>query len=130
LLHGASAALVGNVLEITGSDAADQVDVVANRESGMIDVIVPGHAAQSFSADSVASVRILGQGGDDLITLDRELRVPMQVDGGDGVDTVLGWSGPDATYTSHGLQFASFTDRRRAARRFGLASAVGKRHSN
>jgi hypothetical protein len=111
LLHGASAALVGNVLEITGSDVADQVNVVANRDGGTIDVLVPGHAAQSFLADSVASVRILGRAGDDLITLDRALSVPMQIDGGDGVDSVLGWSGPDTTYTSHGLQFAAFAAR-------------------
>jgi hypothetical protein len=100
LLHGASAAMVGNVLEITGTDNADTVDLVANRDSGTIDLVVPGHSIQSFSADSIASVRILGLGGDDLVTLDRGLNLPTYIDGGEGIDTVLGWSGPDPLHSS------------------------------
>jgi uncharacterized delta-60 repeat protein len=87
---GLAASVVGGVLRVAGTDAADSI--VLRERNGRVEVVgLPG----TFDAALFSRVEILGQAGDDRIDLSNLLK-PATVDAGAGNDSVLGGSGDDS----------------------------------
>jgi hypothetical protein len=110
-MHGEMSVLSEGVLSITGDAMiGDSIKVVMSKDNETIDVI-GAHGLRSFDASEVHVLKIESLGGDDLIDLDRDLNMPTLIDGGDGQDTVLGWSAPDRIFSPDDRELIqSFTD--------------------
>lgn len=100
-LMAADIDLTGGVLEISGTDASEQIVIeyqapsnagsnlsatVTNLETGEVTL-------KAFSLDGVDSLRVAAGDGDDVVTNNTALS--MTADGGDGHDVLVGGSGDD-----------------------------------
>jgi hypothetical protein len=99
-MHGQTAVLADGTLAITGDHVAgDSIAIELTNDGQSLDVIGE-HGRQSFPASDVRALWIEGLGGNDLIKLDHNLKLPTYIHGGDGQDTVLGWNAPDRVFTA------------------------------
>jgi hypothetical protein len=93
-----SASLAGGILTVTGTDAADRIEVRQHGDTitvrGMT-IDVGGVSQKSVSAQDVTEVVVDGLGGNDRINL-RTLKVPTSVDGGAGNDLIVGGMADDS----------------------------------
>src|SRR5688572_28355375 len=87
-----SVSVKSGVLEVKGATAADIIRI--SRTGSSIRVTMGG-TTSTFSAGAVDSVRVRALGGNDSIRNSSNLRVPINIFGGDGNDTILGSPGSD-----------------------------------
>ncbi len=87
---GDSVQLVGSVLRIVLSDNDHAVMISRNRATQTIDVTVDG-TSHSYSVDQVTQVNVYGGAGDDTVTVDPMLGLPIYADGGGGFNSAVGW---------------------------------------
>lgn len=96
-----TATLVGDVLQVEGTEAADVIDI--RQDAGQLRVVgatvqVAGAAADSVNARSVRRIEVLGLGGNDRITLangSQPIKANSRLDGGAGDDVIFGGSRAD-----------------------------------
>jgi uncharacterized protein GlcG (DUF336 family) len=86
----ATTSLVGGLLTITGTAAADRITV---SEQGSQIVVVDGTQEIYRSANPTTNVLILGQGGNDKIRVSPTFTIPVQIEGGDGNDKIVAGNG-------------------------------------
>ena len=100
-----TATLVGDVLKIQGTNAADAIKLtLANGSYALADgtpIGTDSGSAASVSAARVRAVVVLGYGGDDVIDLSAA-RVPTRVVAGAGNDTVTGGRAGDVIFAGSG----------------------------
>jgi|GEM_PF-1928124 len=77
-------------LTIVGSDSADRIELKFEPQSDALIAIRNQEVIGSWSVHDWSAVRIFAQGDDDQIYIDPQLPVLVDIDGGDGNDTVYG----------------------------------------
>jgi Ca2+-binding RTX toxin-like protein len=101
--QGAEAGLVGNVLVVQGTAAADAIAVT--RIGRRIVVYHNGVSLGSFNANTVDSVSIAALGGNDVVTVAATIQVAATILGGAGDDFLMGGSGRDTLLGGAGRDF-------------------------
>src|SRR5205823_4374063 len=95
--RGVTAALDGHVLKITGTDGDDSIRVTQQRFTRM-EVSDHNGPVWNGQADQVRKIEVRGGKGDDTITLslpEDGVKIPAEVRGGAGNDTIKGGAGND-----------------------------------
>jgi Ca2+-binding RTX toxin-like protein len=87
-----SATLVDGIVQVKGTSAADVIKISKSGSKVMVKV---GATSKSFPAGSVDSIRIRALDGNDSITGNQKLKIPIVVYGGAGNDTINGSQGDD-----------------------------------
>lgn len=83
-------------LDVEGSRRADVISVDLNSTTGQIDVVINGQAKGSFALAQIpAGIRIDGGRGNDTITVDADITLPVEIRGNKGNDAITGGSGAD-----------------------------------
>lgn len=80
-------------LTISGSDFAEDIRIEPGRRAGTVRVMTNGLFSGEFLTPRRITVNLLG--GNDRLTVDRRVRVPVEAYGGDGNDSLVGGSGRD-----------------------------------
>lgn len=80
------------LLTIVGTDRADTIAVT--QQGTRIEVAL-NNTMRDFAADNVERIHIMGLGGNDEITIDQDVDVPCDLQGGPGNDTIEGGGGRD-----------------------------------
>lgn len=83
----------GNVLSVGGTTANDKINVKL-RSGGQIEITINGTSLGRFNAPS-GGIKIYGGDGNDKITVDEKITVPVELYGQNGNDTLQGGSGDD-----------------------------------
>jgi uncharacterized protein GlcG (DUF336 family) len=96
---GASAALTGTVLAVTGTAANDHIQIV--REAGRLVVRDQTGTLGAFDFDDVATITVAVGGGNDLVKIASNVTQPATIDGGAGKNTLKAGGGP-TTITNAG----------------------------
>jgi uncharacterized delta-60 repeat protein len=92
-------ALSGGALIFTGSMADDQISIWADDEDLVI--WIRGEL-YSLPLASVTTIKLYGNGGNDLLKLNPGLNFRVTLDGGGGADELIGSGGPDTLYGGSG----------------------------
>ena len=87
--------LANGILTVHGTVRADAITVTQSGSS-------IGVAGRTFAASAVNTIVIVGESGDDTITVGAAITKPASIYGGGGDDTVYGGGGADAIYGSWG----------------------------
>jgi hypothetical protein len=95
------AGLRGGVMWIVGTEAADSVYVVADAAGGH-EVRAPFLSGRKVFSRNAGSIRVLLGGGDDVLTVDASVTVPVLARGGAGDDELRGGSGRDVLLGEEG----------------------------
>src|SRR4051812_14811788 len=82
-----SVAVVDGTLCVRGTDHGDRISVSVDH--GQFNVSVNGHT-HHFGLEDVTKLKIQARGGNDLVSLDRSVRLHSMVDGGAGDDSMMG----------------------------------------
>jgi hypothetical protein len=90
--NAAKATLSGGVLQVTGTVNDDRFAI--SRRGNSISVFFNGQSIGAFDAGAVSSINVLGSAGDDVLSVERDVRTPVNFDGGPGDDT-FGHRGTD-----------------------------------
>jgi len=100
-----SISLVGGVLTVGGTIAADGVTVWKPAADGIqVDISSTGES-QRFTIASVTKIEIRGGPSNDLIILGDGFTLPTEIFGGRGRDTIRGGSGPDTIHGGRGFDY-------------------------
>lgn len=94
------------IIESTAKN--DKIGIVQDPKTGDITVTVNGEK-QTFSGKEKDNLVIRAGGGDDVITVDRNVTVKLVLEGGDGNDTITGGSGNDEINGGKGRDFINGT---------------------
>lgn len=90
-----TASLSNGILTVHGTANRDVINV--NQSGNTITA-----AGKSFSASSVNSIVVLGEAGNDVITISQSITKPTRLFGGQGSDTIYGGGGADEIYGGSG----------------------------
>jgi Ca2+-binding RTX toxin-like protein len=95
LAPAATIQLVGDEIDIVGTDAKDVITITAPRPNQVLVRVVTGKAVvqRKFGIDADTRLDVFGGAGNDVI--DNQTRVPMRASGGLGNDQVFGGNGDD-----------------------------------
>ena len=85
--------LVNGVLTITGTNGKDKVEVKRQGNKLEVETDFTSPKKQSFELDSVTSIEIFLEGGDDEAKIDKEIMIPTFISGGAGKDKLEAGSG-------------------------------------
>jgi Ca2+-binding RTX toxin-like protein len=81
----------GGIIEVQGGSAADNVSV----SSGSSVTVTCNTNTYSYAASTISGIHVRTHAGDDTITMDSSLTIPLWAFGGDGDDTITGGAGAD-----------------------------------
>ena len=87
-----SVAVVDGTLCVRGTDHADHISVSVDH--GQVNVTMNGNS-HHFSLSDVMKLKIQARGGNDVVSLDRSVRLQSMMDGGAGNDSMMGGFGKD-----------------------------------
>ena len=93
VFHGAN-----GDLNVHGGDDDDTVDIVA----GETPSVNFNSASVAFTPAEITRIRVWGHGGNDTVTLDSSLEIPLTAFGGEGDDTLTGGAGNDTLVGGNG----------------------------
>ena len=89
----ATAVLNNGLLEITGTNRADEIHVTRN--AGQLDVTANGALLGSFDLSATDSIRVDAGNGRDTVVIDAAISLNAVLLGGNGKDSLTGGSGDD-----------------------------------
>jgi Ca2+-binding RTX toxin-like protein len=95
------ATLVGGLLTVTGTAAADVINVARNAAGDYV-VSIGAGAAQTFPFAGVVAIRIDCGDGEDLVSIATGVHAPAEIHGGDGRDTLVAGGGDDLLFGDGG----------------------------
>ena len=87
-----SVAVVDGVLAVRGTNHADHINVSVDH--GQVNVTMNGHV-RHFSLSDVLKLKIQAGSGNDVVGVDRSVRLNTMIDGGAGNDSMMGGFGHD-----------------------------------
>ena len=88
-----SVSLANGLLTVNGTGAADTISIHKNT-TGQLVVVEPA-GTHTFAANAVAKVAVNAGAGDDKITSDDSVTIPMTLHGGAGADSITGGGGDE-----------------------------------
>lgn len=88
-----NATLVNGTLQVTGTDAAETINIDLNANNQIVATV--GGSASQFDATQVTGITVDALGGDDVVNVADTILLPTTLNGGDGNDTLNGGAGVD-----------------------------------
>jgi Ca2+-binding RTX toxin-like protein len=95
------------VVNVTGTRGADEIHLsLSVADANLVDVVSAGVVIHTFDKSLVAGINIRAGGGNDRVTCDTglglSLELAVNLDGGNGNDTLLGGDGPELLVGGNG----------------------------
>jgi len=98
----------GSVLNVTGSNMPERIDVFLSSDGNSVVAMVQGgsnDSSNSFAKSAVSRVNVSALDGGDTVVVAAGITLPTALDGGGGSDNLTGGSGPDVLLGGAGNDF-------------------------